>query len=144
MAHLFLQGRHPQLIKNQKSIMLELPDNYDTLKDEDEKAHIFNKVEIVIPLCNTWDRDIMPFRQCLIGIARHWKEMNPGTTCPINFTDKECQAHCRDGDGFNELADLWDVIHDNVGRDGWTLHENYDVTLEMFAELRESSKGSEW
>ncbi|KAF2235720.1 hypothetical protein EV356DRAFT_522818 [Viridothelium virens] len=86
---------------------------------------------------NTWDGDIIPFRQCLIRIARHWNEINKEVPCPIEFTDEEIRAHQRDGEGWNENADFWDSLQGLAYRDGWTSNENYDQALEMFAELRE-------
>lgn len=107
---------------------------------------------------NTWDGDIIPFRQCLIRIARcvgplpttqsqcrplihksysHWNEINTEIPCPIEFTDEEIQAHLRDGEGWNENADFWDSLQGFVHRDGWTSNENYEQALEMFAQLRE-------
>ncbi|OAL34316.1 hypothetical protein AYO20_06369 [Fonsecaea nubica] len=67
---------------------------------------------------NTWDGDILPFRQCLIRIAHHWEEINSQVPCPINFTEDELDAHHRDGDG-------------------WTSNETYDQALKMFAQLRD-------
>jgi hypothetical protein len=84
--------------------VLKLPESYDTLEDEDEKARIRTQVEKSIILwtyetetketnpilfetmhiaqgrtrgqtvdfaANTWDGDILPFRQCLIRVARY-------------------------------------------------------------------------
>ncbi|MCJ1357536.1 MAG: Phosphotransferase enzyme [Icmadophila ericetorum] len=86
---------------------------------------------------NTWDGDIIPFRQCLIRIERHWDELGFNTPCPIHFTEEELQAHYTDGEGWNERADFWDSLAGLVSRDGWTSNETYDQALEMFAELRE-------
>ncbi|TVY39560.1 Altered inheritance of mitochondria protein, mitochondrial [Lachnellula subtilissima] len=86
---------------------------------------------------NTWDGDIIPFRQCLIRIERHWDELGFNTPCPIHFTEEELQVHYRDGKGWNERADFWNSLAGFVSRDGWTSNETYDQALEMFAELRE-------
>ncbi|KAH6723680.1 kinase-like domain-containing protein [Leptodontidium sp. MPI-SDFR-AT-0119] len=86
---------------------------------------------------NTWDGDIIPFRQCLIRIVRHWNEINTEVPCPIEFTDEEKKAHLRDGEGWNENADFWDSLQGFVHRDGWTSNENYEQALEIFAQLRE-------
>jgi hypothetical protein len=84
--------------------MLRLPENFNALDNEDEKARIREQVEKSIVLwvyetetrksnpvlhdifhiyqgrtrrdtvefsANTWDGDIIPFRQCLIRIARY-------------------------------------------------------------------------
>jgi Phosphotransferase enzyme family len=106
---------------------------------------------------DTWDGDILPFRQCLIRIARfaqsptplemlriltcvvdsHWSEFNTEVPCPISFTAKELENHHQDGEGWNENADFWDSLDGFVNRDGWTSNETYKQALEMFAELRE-------
>jgi hypothetical protein len=107
---------------------------------------------------NTWDGDIVPFRQCLIRIARyvapmpatqsqyrplthenysHWNEINSETPCPIKFTDEEIKELLQDGEGWNENADFWDSPKGFGHHDGWTSNENYEQALEMFAQLRE-------
>ncbi|KAF1840944.1 uncharacterized protein K460DRAFT_347404 [Cucurbitaria berberidis CBS 394.84] len=86
---------------------------------------------------NTWDEDIIPFRQCLIRIARHWNEFSTDIPCPIEFTDEEIKAHLLDGESWNENADFWDSLQGFVYRDGWTSNENYEQALEMFAQIRE-------
>ncbi|GFF87560.1 conserved hypothetical protein [Aspergillus lentulus] len=86
---------------------------------------------------NTWDDDIIPFRQWLIPVARHWDEMNNKVACPINVTDEELKTHDREGEGWNEQADFWDALRGFAERDGWTSNENYERALETFAELRE-------
>ncbi|KAH6690267.1 kinase-like domain-containing protein [Leptodontidium sp. MPI-SDFR-AT-0119] len=86
---------------------------------------------------NTWDGDIIPFRQCLIRLERDWDELGFDSPCPIHFTEEELQAHYKDGEGWNERADFWDSLAGFVSRDGWTSNATYDQALEMFAELRE-------
>ncbi|KAH7370626.1 kinase-like domain-containing protein [Rhexocercosporidium sp. MPI-PUGE-AT-0058] len=93
--------------------------------------------ETVLFAANTWDGDIIPFRQCLIRLERDWDELGFDDPCPIHFTEEELQAHYRDGEGWSERADFWDSIAGFVSRDGWTSNETYDQALEMFAELRE-------
>ena len=101
---LFLQARHPRLIDYNGEVLLRLPQHYDNLKDEDERARIRTQVEKSIVLwayetetkkensilndifhifqgrtrrevvdfsSNTWDGDIIPFRQCLIRVVRY-------------------------------------------------------------------------
>lgn len=101
---LFLQAKHPRLVDYDGEMMLKLPENYEALEDEDEKARIQTQVEKSIVLrayetdtknanpildkifhlprgrtrrdtvqisSNTWDGDILPFRQCLIWIVRY-------------------------------------------------------------------------
>ncbi|EAW24094.1 uncharacterized protein NFIA_036660 [Aspergillus fischeri NRRL 181] len=167
---LFLQARRPKLVAYNGDIMLELPEYYKDIEDEDERARIRAQVEKSIVLwayesntkrtnsvlheifdlphgrtrketvvfsTNTWDDDIIPFRQCLIRVARHWDEMNNEVACPINFTDEELKIHYREGEGWNEQADFWDALRGFVERDGWTSNEDYERALETFAELRE-------
>ncbi|PSN61842.1 hypothetical protein BS50DRAFT_603955 [Corynespora cassiicola Philippines] len=94
---------------------------------------------------NTWNGDIIPFRQCSYT---HWREINPDIPCPINFTDEDIKAHLRDGEGWNENADFWDSLQGFVGRDGYTSNEYHDQALEMFLQLREQGlqtlSGEEW
>lgn len=101
---LFLQARHPRLVDYNGEIILKLPQHYEDIVDEEERARIRTQVEKSIILwayesdtrttnpildeifhipygrtrretiefsSNTWDGDIIPFRQCLIRIARY-------------------------------------------------------------------------
>lgn len=86
---------------------------------------------------DTWEGDILPFRQCLIRLERHWDEMGFDVPCPIHFTEEDIQNHMRDGEGWNERADFWDGLEGFVARDGWTSNETYKEALEMFAGFRE-------
>ncbi|TVY26231.1 Altered inheritance of mitochondria protein, mitochondrial [Lachnellula hyalina] len=126
----------------EKSIVLytyetETDKNNPLLSEILRLHHGRTRRETVQFAANTWDGDIIPFRQCLIRIERHWDELGFDTPCPIHFTEEELQAHYRDGEGWNERADFWDSLAGLVGRDGWTSNETYDQALEMFAELRE-------
>ena len=100
---LFFQAQYPRLVRYSGEVILKLPEHYDSLTDEEEKARIRTQVERSIlqwmyesetktanpklyelfnvpqwrTRCdamefgaNTWDGDILPFRQCLIRIAR--------------------------------------------------------------------------
>ncbi|KAH8648313.1 phosphotransferase enzyme family protein [Tricladium varicosporioides] len=86
---------------------------------------------------DTWEGDILPFRQCLIRLERHWDEMGYDVPCPIHFTEEDIQNHMRDGEGWNEQADFWDRLEGFVARDGWTSNETFKEAHEMFAGLRE-------
>ncbi|MCJ1478981.1 Phosphotransferase enzyme [Lambiella insularis] len=99
--------------------------------------HGRSRRETVQFAANTWDGDIIPFRQCLIRLERDWDELGFDSPCPIQFTEEELQAHYRDGEGWNERADFWDSLAGLVSRDGWTSNATYDQALEMFTELRE-------
>ncbi|KAF2851214.1 hypothetical protein T440DRAFT_395295 [Plenodomus tracheiphilus IPT5] len=167
---LFLQARHPRLVRYVGELMLRPPESFKSMEDGEEKMQIQTQVEkstvmwsyetetkLINPLLheilhiyqgqtrrdtvdfatNTWDGDIIPFRQCLIRVARHWDEIDDSRPCPITFSTLEIQTHQRDGEGWNDLADFWDELEGFVQRDGWTLNENYERALEMFAHLRE-------
>ncbi|KAL9597819.1 MAG: hypothetical protein Q9219_004896 [cf. Caloplaca sp. 3 TL-2023] len=86
---------------------------------------------------NTWDRDIIPFRQCLILLERHWDDISANTPCPIKFTPEDFETHAREGVGWNETADFWASLDGLVYRDGWTTHEYYKPALEMITSLKE-------
>ena len=60
----------------------------------------------------------------------------PGKPCPIHFTPEEVKFHREDGDGWNEVQDLWDAYDGFVNRDGWTTHELYPEALKAFQQLR--------
>ncbi|TVY81629.1 Altered inheritance of mitochondria protein, partial [Lachnellula suecica] len=126
----------------EKSIVLY---NYET--ETDTKNPLLGEIlrmhhgrprrETVQFAANTWDGDIIPFRQCLIRLERDWDELDFDDPCPIHFTEEELQAHYRDAEGWNERADFWDSLAGFVSRDGWTSNATYDQALEMFAQLRE-------
>ncbi|KAI0968016.1 kinase-like domain-containing protein [Xylaria arbuscula] len=86
---------------------------------------------------NTWNADIVPFRESLIRIQRNWDDICPDRPCPIEFTKAEIETHFRETDGWNENADFWASISPLVQRDGWTSPESYDDAVELFARLRE-------
>ncbi|GAD92083.1 conserved hypothetical protein [Paecilomyces variotii No. 5] len=85
---------------------------------------------------NTWDEEILPFRQALIHVERYWEELGFKENCPIHFTDEELKSHIQDGKGWNELQDFFDNISGFVERDGWTSNEQYADALEFFSGLR--------
>ncbi|OJD27490.1 hypothetical protein ACJ73_01103 [Blastomyces percursus] len=86
---------------------------------------------------NTWDDDILPLRESLINLERHWHELGFDFACPIHFTEEELQAHAKDGEGWNEVQDFWRAVEGIVTRDGWTPHDLYDDAIALFSELRE-------
>jgi hypothetical protein len=70
----------------------------------------------------------------------HWDEMNPDISCPIAFTDEEFKSHLKDGENWNDIADLWDAFQNLVSRDeGWTANEDYEEMVELFAKFREDA-----
>ncbi|CZS93857.1 probable FMP29 Found in Mitochondrial Proteome [Rhynchosporium graminicola] len=126
----------------EKSVVLHMYETETATKNPSlgEILHMHHgrpRRETVHFAANTWEGDIIPFRQCLIRLERDWDELGFDNPCPIRFTEEELQAHYRDGEGWNERADFWDSIAGFVSRDGWTSNETYDQALEMFAQLRE-------
>ncbi|GAP91259.2 putative phosphotransferase enzyme family protein [Rosellinia necatrix] len=106
----------------------------------DEAFHLLHgrtRRDVVDFSANTWDADIVPFRESLIRVQRNWDEICPGRPCPIEFTQAEIETHLRETDGWNENADFWDSISSLVQRDGWTSCETYSDAIELFSHLRE-------
>ncbi|KAH0841198.1 phosphotransferase enzyme family protein [Fonsecaea pedrosoi] len=150
---LLLQARHPRLVSRQgrKARIRSQVENslvlwvYESqIKKRNPILHELSQLpqwrtirDTVEFASNTWEGDILPFRQRLIRIARHWEEINSQVPYPINFTEDELEAHHRDGDGWNEQAEFWDSLQGLVHRDGWTSNETYDQALKMFAQLRD-------
>ncbi|KAJ5965160.1 uncharacterized protein N7479_005036, partial [Penicillium vulpinum] len=81
---------------------------------------------------NTWDDDIVPFREALINIERYCKELGIEGDCPIHFTEDELQSHLVDAEGWNEVQGFFDGIEDLLKRDGWTHHDTFDAALTLF------------
>ncbi|KAF2460374.1 phosphotransferase family protein [Lineolata rhizophorae] len=150
VSPLFLQARYPRLVDFNGKVMLRLPEYYETLDDEDEKARIRNPVlheilyvprgrtrrDVVELSNNTWCGNIIPFRERLIRIEHHWDEIKREIPCPIHFADEELQTHARDAESWNEDADFWASLEGSVHRDGWTSNENYERAIDLFARLR--------
>ncbi|KAJ5587245.1 uncharacterized protein N7459_003010, partial [Penicillium hispanicum] len=85
---------------------------------------------------NTWDDDIVSFREALINVERHWKELDIQGDCPFHFTNDELNSHSVDAEGWNEVQDFFDSIEGLVKRDGWTHNETFDAAFEFFSNLR--------
>ncbi|CEJ62326.1 hypothetical protein PMG11_10828 [Penicillium brasilianum] len=96
---------------------------------------------------NTWDDDVVSFRESLINVERYWHELGIEGVCPYHFTQAELHNHSVDADGWNEVQDFFDSYDGLVQRDGWTSHESFDAAFGFFAELRnrglEHLKGEE-
>lgn len=114
---------------------------------------------------NTWDDDIVSFRESLINVERHvsryfivpcsafnfcfryWHELGIEGDCPYHFTQAELHNHSVDAEGWNDVQDFFDSIEGLVQRDGWTSYESFDAAFEFFSELRtrglERLKGEE-
>lgn len=88
-------------------------------------------------VANTWDNDILPFREALINVERHWEELYANKSCPIHFSEAELRNHSQDTEGWNDVQDFFDHIDPLVKRDGWTHIETYDEARAIFAKLRE-------
>ncbi|OKP10478.1 Altered inheritance of mitochondria protein 9, mitochondrial [Penicillium subrubescens] len=85
---------------------------------------------------NTWDDDIVSFREALINVERYWHELGIQGDCPYRFTQAELHNHSVDADGWNEVQDFFDSIEGLVKRDGWTSPETFDAAFGFFSELR--------
>lgn len=103
---------------------------------------------------NTWDDDIVSFREALINVERYfapclsvscpvfslyfryWHELGIHGDCPYRFTQAELRNHSVDADGWNEVQDFFDSIEGLVKRDGWTSPETFDAAFGFFSELR--------
>ncbi|GES57339.1 aminoglycoside phosphotransferase [Aspergillus terreus] len=96
---------------------------------------------------NTWDDEIVSFRESLINVERHWHDLSPQGDCPYHFTEEELRSHAADAEGWNEGQDFFDDIDSIVKRDGWTHPETFDAAFNFFSELRklglEGLKGEE-
>ncbi|KAJ5138425.1 uncharacterized protein N7515_003273 [Penicillium bovifimosum] len=86
---------------------------------------------------NTWDDDIVSFREALINVERYWQELGIQGECPYHFTQDELRSHSVDSEGWNEVQDFFDSIEGLVKRDGWTYPDTFDAALNFFSELRE-------
>ncbi|KAE8356230.1 kinase-like domain-containing protein [Aspergillus coremiiformis] len=86
---------------------------------------------------DTWDDDVVSFREALINVERYWRELCASEDCPIHFTEAELKSHLQDAEGWNEVQDFFDGIDHLVKRDGWTSAETYDEAFAFFSKLRE-------
>ncbi|KAJ5445860.1 hypothetical protein N7491_001942 [Penicillium cf. griseofulvum] len=86
---------------------------------------------------NTWDDDIVSFREALINVERHWQELGIQGECPYHFTQDEIHSHFVDAEGWNEVQDFLNSIEGLVKRDGWTYPDTFDAAFNFFSELRE-------
>ncbi|KAJ5094988.1 hypothetical protein N7532_007279 [Penicillium argentinense] len=85
---------------------------------------------------NNWDDEIMPFREALINVGKHWQEMGIQVNCPYHFTEEELKSHAVDAEAWNEVHDFFDGIQGLVKRDGWTHPETFDAAFNFFSDLR--------
>ncbi|KAF1843821.1 uncharacterized protein K460DRAFT_286920 [Cucurbitaria berberidis CBS 394.84] len=85
---------------------------------------------------NSWEGDILPFREVLIRIQRDWHLIDETSTCPYHFSSEEIAQHLKDGAGFNENADFWDNLEGRVHRSGYTSHGDFRDAVAYFSQLR--------
>jgi hypothetical protein len=71
----------------------------------------------------------------------HWDEIYPLIPCPINFTEEEVEANIKDGQGWNDVADIWDAVEPIVQRDGWTANEHYEMAKDFFYRCKRGDFG---
>ncbi|GIJ89511.1 phosphotransferase enzyme [Aspergillus pseudoviridinutans] len=82
---------------------------------------------------NTWDDEIVPFREALINVEKHWQEIGIQGNCPYHFMEEELKGHAADAEGWNEVQDFFDSIEGLVKRDGWTHPETFDAAFDFFS-----------
>ncbi|KAH8429192.1 uncharacterized protein LDX57_006861 [Aspergillus melleus] len=113
------------------------------------KAPLFNRVlriengrirtEPILFVGDTWDDEILPFRDSLIRIERYWSKLGFDFPCPIHFNKEELQTHTEEGEGWNEMQNFWNIVEGFIARDGWTPNDRYDDAVALFTDIRESS-----
>ncbi|KAL3417139.1 hypothetical protein PVAG01_11139 [Phlyctema vagabunda] len=125
------------------SIILHLYENM-TARENPRLSKVFRlehgrtRGEVISFASDSWDDDIIPFRESLIRIERYWKEMGFGLPCPIHFTADELRSHSADAEGWNEVQEFWDSVAGLVDRSGWTPCDRYEDALALFGRLRET------
>ncbi|CBY01477.1 hypothetical protein LEMA_P002640.1 [Plenodomus lingam JN3] len=85
---------------------------------------------------NSWEGDILPFREVLIRIQRDWHLIHETSSCPYHFSSEDIAQHLRDGEEFNENADFWDNLEGRVHRSGYTSNEDFQDAVAYFSQLR--------
>ncbi|KAI4693582.1 uncharacterized protein J4E88_001955 [Alternaria novae-zelandiae] len=83
---------------------------------------------------NTWNGDIIPFRKSLALVTRKWKKIIGPMPCPVSFTQKQVNAHLREGEGWMKHADFWESKQGLITRDGWTTNELYESLKKQYEE----------
>ena len=73
---------------------------------------------------------------------RDWPDIDTTNPCPFHFTAEEIRQHRKDGEGFNETKDFWQMLEGKVDASGWTTHDNFDNAVEYFSRLREAGLDS--
>ncbi|PWY78015.1 phosphotransferase family protein [Aspergillus sclerotioniger CBS 115572] len=88
-------------------------------------------------VANTWDEEIIPFRETLIRLQRDWDSLNHDVKCPIYFSPEDIRKHREDGKDWNEMQDFWDELSGIVERDGWTSHDTYVEVKPYFDKIQD-------
>ncbi|KAB8235616.1 uncharacterized protein BDW43DRAFT_298676 [Aspergillus alliaceus] len=139
---LLLQARYAKFVQYEGEMLLELLKYYGSIKNEDERCRVRQCVEKSVVLqaykSNTERADPIlhekfhtphgrtrSFSECLIRLTRYWGEINNKVSCPILFSDEDKQIHYREGEGWNDQEDFWDLLDGLVD------------PPEMFVEARE-------
>ncbi|KAB8069135.1 hypothetical protein BDV29DRAFT_195102 [Aspergillus leporis] len=139
---LFLLARHPKLICYNGEVLLKLPENYQTIKDADERRRIQEKVEKSLLLwayeTNTEKRNPILneiFSQAhgrtksdtVLFSSNTWDDdILPSRECLIRLTrywEEMCKTRSHallQGKGWNGQAGFWDMVSGIVHIDGWT------------------------
>ncbi|KAI6894115.1 hypothetical protein KC318_g12156 [Hortaea werneckii] len=117
VAPLFMQERRPQLLDYDGEMRLHLPEYFETMKDQAEKAKVQSQVEKSI-------------------LSWQWNKLNTGIECPIQFSKEEIEAHEEASSDWNERAKFWASLSGFVSSDGYTSLEGYEDARELFEELR--------
>ncbi|RAH65565.1 uncharacterized protein BO66DRAFT_415056 [Aspergillus aculeatinus CBS 121060] len=86
---------------------------------------------------DTWEDDLLPFRESLIRLERCWNELGFDCPCPIHFTEDDLRVHAEESAGWNDVQDFWNSFADVVSRDGCTPHHLYGDAVSLFTELRD-------
>ncbi|KAI1178169.1 kinase-like domain-containing protein [Nemania sp. FL0916] len=138
---LYLQARRPRFVTDNEDALGELysrntSDTNPLLHEILNLPHRDKRVYLHSFAHDTWNNDILPFRECLIQFFRRWDEFCPSQPCPIQFTSEELAEHFSRAEGWNKYADFWDVISPLVQRDGWTENETYDEAAKVLADTR--------
>ncbi|KAE8384725.1 hypothetical protein BDV23DRAFT_176831 [Aspergillus alliaceus] len=134
--------RYAKFAQYEGEMLLELLKYYGSIKNEDERCRVRQCVEKSVVLqaykSNTERADPIlhekfhaphgrtrSFSECLIRLTRYWGEINNKVSCPILFSDEDKQIHYREGEGWNDQEDFWDLLDGLVD------------PPEMFVEARE-------
>ncbi|KAL2823552.1 hypothetical protein BDW59DRAFT_173380 [Aspergillus cavernicola] len=146
-------GRHPHFLDYNGDLILQLPESFKQLDDDTQTAtytaernpnltRVFqyaNSKTMTDPIrcvVNTWDGDILPLQGSLIRVQKKWDLLGHPGKCLINFSPEEIRKHHEDGEGWNEVQDVWDAVSGTMSRDGWTSIATYDQAISIFSQIQ--------